>query len=692
MKRFDAMINFDLSPTSTPQGRLGSLTETLGLIHGADYNPEQWPAESWPEDIRLMQQAGINLATVGVFSWALLEPREGARNFGWLDEILDLLHNGGIRVCLATPTASPPPWLGHDYPETLPVDADGRTLWYGSRNQFSPSSAKYRRAAAAITESLAKRYAGHPAVAMWHVGNELGQISYDDESALAFRAWLMRRYGSLEELNSAWGTTFWSQRYGSWDQIMPPRRAPYLINPSQTLDFQRFTSDQLLSLYTAERDIIRRHDPTSPVTTNLMGFFRGADYFSFAKETDVVANDWYTDPSDPGSHRLGSLTHDLCRGLSRGEPWLLMESATSAVNWREHNVAKEPGELRVDALSAIARGADGVCYFQFRQSSFGAERFHSAVVPLAGEHTRVFREVSELGSDLQSLRQLAGTPCKARIAVLFDWDSWWAAESPDTPTSRLDVLKQIQAYYAPLLRRGLAVEVVHPSADLDRFELVLAPSLFLLTQEHAGSLVAYMRGGGHLVVGPFSAVADGNGHLAPGRFPGVLSELLGVDGEEWLPLASPLRIDFASAVLAGRAEAAWQATVWAESLALREETAQAVAHFGEGHLKGKPAVVHNRQGEGSAWYVGADLPAEALDVVMAAALDSAGIASPLAAALPEQVEAASRGGHLFLLNHSKLPQTVQLGWASVDLLTGTEHNQHLTLPPFGALVLKELGK
>ena len=422
-----------------------------------------------------------------------------------------------------------------------------------------------------------------------------------------------------------------------------------------------------------------------------MGFFRGADYVSFAKETDVVANDWYADPSDPKSHRLGSLTHDLCRGLSQGEPWLLIESATSAVNWREHNVAKQPGELRVDALSAIARGADGVCYFQFRQSSFGAERFHSGVVPLAGEHTRVFREVAELGNDLQSLRQLAGTPSKAKIAVLFDWDSWWAAEAPDTPTNRLEVLKQIQAYYAPLLRRGLAVEVVHPSADLGRFELVLAPSLFMLGQSNAEALGTFVHSGGHLVVGPFSAVADGNGHLVPGRFPGVLADLLGVDGEEWLPLASPLKVEFGREATE-QTGPSWHASIWAEDLALREETAEAVAHFGEGRLKGKPAVVRNSKGAGTAWYVGADLPAEALDLVLVAALDSAGIASPLAAPLPEPVEAASRGGHLFLLNHSNLPQAVQLGWSSVDLLTGAEHSRHLTLPPFGALVLKELGK
>ena len=661
---------------------LTGITDRSGLLFGADYNPEQWPADTWPEDIRLMQAAGINLVTVGVFSWALLEPSEGVRNFGWLDQLLDLLHRGGISVCLATPTASPPAWLGHEYPETLPVDADGSTFWYGSRNQFNPSSAKYRQAAAAITESLARRYAGHPAVEMWHVGNELGQVSYDDETALAFRGWLTRRYATLDGVNRAWGTTFWSQAYGSWDEILPPRKAPYLINPSQKLDFQRFTSDQLLSLYRAERDIIRRYDTRCPVTTNLMGFFRGADYFAFARETDVVANDWYTDPADSDSHRFGSLTHDLCRGLSGGTPWLLMESATSGVNWREHNVPKQPGELRVDALSAIARGADGVCFFQFRQSRFGAERFHSAVVPLAGEHTRVFREVADLGKDLQALRQLAGTTCAATIAVLFDWESWWAAESPDTPTNRLQVLEQLQAYYAPLHRRGLAVEVVHPSADLGRYGLVLAPSLFLLTQEHADSLAAYVRGGGHLVVGPFSGVADSNGHLAPGRFPGNLADLLGVDGEEWVPLASPLDVHFGPTP-------AGQAQVWAEDLALKGNTSEVVAHFGAGRLEGRPAVVRNRASTGNTWYVGADLPANALELVLADSLAAAGIALPLAAPLPDQVEAASRGGHLFLLNHSAEPQEVRLGWASVDLLTGGAYGDELTLPPFGALVLKE---
>ncbi|MGF9650187.1 beta-galactosidase [Pseudarthrobacter oxydans] len=672
---------------------LNSVTQQAGLLFGADYNPEQWPEESWPEDIRLMQQAGINLVTLGVFSWARLQPSEGRWDFGWLDRILALLNEGNINVCLATPTASPPPWLGHRFPSTLPTDASGTTLWYGSRNQFSPSSAVYRSAALQVTAALAERYGRHPAVVMWHVGNELGQVSYDDETAGAFRGWLLRRYGSLDNLNSAWGTTFWSQGYSSWEEILPPRTAPYLHNPTQVLDFKRFTSDSLLKLFTAERDIIRRHSPDVPVTTNLMGFFRGADYFSFAGETDLIGNNWYTDPAQPQTWELGALTHDLCRGLAAGRPWLLMESAASAVNWRPHNSAKEPGALRVDSLSAVARGSDGICFFQFRQSAFGAERFHSAVVPLAGKDTRVFREVSALGSELQDLRLLAGTPSPSHIAVLFDWDSWWAAESPDCPSDRLGVLDQLQAYYRPLLRRGLSVEVVHPATALDRFDLVLVPSLFLLTEEHAAALTGWVHGGGTAVVGPFSGLADSNGHLRQGRFPAVLADMLGVTGEEWRPLAGSVGLEFSQPGPLGAAANAGmpdnpEASVWSEDLRLHSSSAAVVATFASGPLAGKPAAVRNSHGQGTAWYIGCDLPAAALGNIVGAAVAEAGLTVPVAGELPDDVELATRGGHHFLLNHSPEPRTVRLKEQSVDVLTGDSHGPDIALEPYGALVLK----
>lgn len=653
-----------------------------GLLFGADYNPEQWPRESWPADIALMQEAGINLVTVGVFSWAQLEPSEGQWNFAWLDEVLALLHAGGIRVSLATPTASPPPWLGRKYPQTLPTDAQGHTLWYGSRNQFNPSSPKYRAAAAAVTEKLAERYANHPAVAMWHVGNELGQISYDDETACAFRRWLMDRHTSLDRVNEAWGTTFWSQQYSTWEEILPPRNAPYIGNPAQELDFKRFTSEQLVSLYRAERDIIRRHDSEHPVTTNMMGFFQGLDYFKLAAETDFVANDWYTDPGDKQSWQLGALTHDLCRGLAGGNPWLLLESATSAVNWRPHNVAKEPGALRVDALSAVARGADGVCFFQFRQSAFGAERFHSAVVPLAGPETRVFREAAALGAEMAQLGELAGTASQALIAILFDWSSWWAAESAARPSDKLKVMDQLMAYYRPLLRHGLAVEVVHPDTDLARFDLVLLPNLFILAQEQANALKRYVAAGGHILVGPFSAVADTEAKLATGRFPRILSDVLGVSGEEWLPLAGPVPVVFTSPD-AKLNLLDIHATLWSEDLELHGADTRTLAYFGCGRLAGKPAVTANPWGTGEAWYAGADLPGPALESLVMSAVRAAGIEVPVPQGLPDDVEAVQRGDKLFLLNHGPTTRSVVLP----DTPDTTSTTSTVTLAPHGATVL-----
>ncbi|UKA49723.1 beta-galactosidase [Arthrobacter sp. FW305-123] len=667
---------------------LKNVTDAAGLLFGADYNPEQWPEETWPEDISLMKQAGVNIVTVGVFSWARLQPEEGQWNFGWLDRLLDLLANNGIRVCLATPTASPPPWLGHRYPSSLPTTADGTTLWYGSRNQFSPSSPAYRAAALAVTSQLAARYADHPAVAMWHVGNELGQVSYDDETAVAFRSWLLRRYGSLDAVNAAWGTAFWSQGYSGWEQILPPRAAPYMHNPTQVLDFHRFTSEALLELFVAERDVIRSH-AGQPVTTNLMGFFRGADYFRFAQETDFIGNNHYVDPAEPQSWETAALTHDLCRGLAGGAPWMLMESATSAVSWRGHNVPKDPGALRVDSLAAIARGSDAVCYFQFRQSAFGAERFHSAMVPLAGADTRVFREVCSLGSDLQELRLLAGTPAPSKIAVLFDWDSWWASESPDRPSNRLGVMDQILAYYRPLLRRGHCVEVIHPASSLDRFDLVLAPSLFLLTGKDAESLDAWVLAGGTAVVGPFSGVADSNGHLRSGRHPTVLARMLGVSGEEWRPLAGPERLTF---TLGNLTES--EALSWSEDLRIHSSSASPVASFASGPLSGKPAVVRNSHGKGWSWYAGAKLPESALAAIIEGALKDAGLPSLVAAELPSDVELVQRGEYLFLLNHGCETRRVELSGhikangPSIDLLTGACHHAELTLPPYGVLVLK----
>jgi beta-galactosidase len=373
-----------------------------GLAWGADYNPEQWPEHVWAEDVELMRRAGVNMVSVGIFSWAKIEVSKGEYRFGWLDRVLDLLHAGGIRVDLATATASPPPWLTAQYPEMLPVRADGVRLSHGSRQAYCPSSPIYRDRATALAAELASHYKDHPALAAWHVGNEYGchvPRCYCDTCAASFREWLAARY-TLDQLNDAWSTAFWSQGYTDFAQILPPRVTPTYSNPGQLLDYDRFCDDALLAQYKAERDVLRMITPDVPITTNFMVTWtmEALDYWKWAREVDFVSNDHYTEAQSPDRHIELAMSADLTRGLAGGKPWLLMEHSTSAVNWQPRNIAKLPGEMRRNSFQHLARGADGTLFFQWRQSRGGGERYHSAMVPHAGADTKVYREVCQVGS------------------------------------------------------------------------------------------------------------------------------------------------------------------------------------------------------------------------------------------------------------------------------------------------------
>ncbi|MCT9821292.1 beta-galactosidase [Microbacterium sp. W1N] len=678
------------TPGERPAGAraFDALTAERGILFGGDYNPEQWPRDTWREDVELMQRAGVNVVTVGVFSWAMLEPTPGAREFGWLDEVLDLLHAGGISVDLATPTASPPPWLGVRHPETLPVDPDGVRLVAGSRNQFAPASRVYREAALAITRDLAERYRDHPAVRMWHVGNEFGQLDYGDEAARAFRDWLSARYGTIEALNEAWATAFWSQRYADFDEILPPRRAPYLINPTQSLDFRRYTSDELRACYLELRDAIRDTGAHQPITTNFMGPFHHADYWSWADEVDVISDDQYPDPADPDAPADIAFAQDLMRGLGGGAPWVLMEQAISAVQWRGHNLPKTPARARLDSLQAVARGADGISFFQWRQSRAGAERFHSGMLPHAGADTEVFAGVCRQGADLQRLRPVVGSRVAARTALLFDWSSWWAADEPARPTTRLTTLEQVQRWYRSLWRRNVPVDVVAHGADLTGYDLVVVPHSYVLEPPAAAALIAAAEHGAQVVIGPFSGVADVNGHILQGRSPVQLRGLVGASGEEWAGLPDAgAAVDLAGLTVAGAATAG----ILAEKL--RSDGAEVLASFADGDLAGRPVVTRNAAGAGSAWYVGAVLGDDLLDAVLAEALAAAGVdgirPEPSAEAATAAVEAVRRGDALFLLNRGDTPAQVRVPGEWVDLLTDETTDNLVTIAPWDARVLME---
>lgn len=659
------------------------------LAFGGDYNPEQWPEETWDEDVRLMREAGVNLVSVGIFSWSLLEPSEGTYEFGWLDRILDLLHSNGIKVDLANATASPPPWFSHKYPESLPVTADGVRHSYGSRQAFAASSQEYRRAAAALTVRIVKRYKNHPAVIMWHIHNEYGchnQPDYSEGAAAGFRIWLQARYGTLEKLNSAWGTAFWSQRYSSWEEIIPPRTSGTWTNPTQQLDFARYSSDELLECYKAEAAIIREHSD-HPVTTNFMGFTMGlhqpVDYWRWARYMDVVSNDHYLIADDPRNFQELAMTADLTRSWAQGSPWLLMEHSTSAVNWQPRNIPKAPGELVRNALQHVARGADGALYFQWRASKAGAEKFHSGMLPHAGTDTKIWREVVQLGHTLQKISEIAGSTVTGAtntvdVAILHDTDARWASELDSHPSIDISNIQETRRWHDAFYRAGVTTDFRQSTDNLSGYKLVIAPVQYLLSDTGIANIHEYVHSGGHLVVTYFSGIVDENDHIRLGPYPGAFSELLGVKMEEFFPLPARETIqlsDFGNGSL------------WNELGC--PTTAEVLAKVLSGPTAGSPAVTRNKVGKGRSYYLATSLEQHGMTKLLSVLCDDASV-DPITANLPAGVEVVRRQREdttwTFFLNHGEEP--TRLPATGHELLTGTELNGRLDLEPGAVAVVR----
>lgn len=658
-----------------------------GVIYGADYNPEQWPREVWAEDARLMQEAGVNLVSLGIFSWALLERTEGNFDFGWLDEIMDLLHAHGVDVNLATATASPPPWFSLQYPDSRPVTADGVRLEVGGRQLYCPSHPALRDGAARLTRALATRYAQHPALKLWHINNEYGchiDQCYCEHCARRFRAWLERRYGSIDALNGAWGTAFWSQHYTTWAEIQPPRRAPTYANPTQQLDWRRFSSDNILELHTMERAILAEVTPDVPATTNFLGFLPGLDYFRWAQEEDVVSLDAYPDPGSDLAHLDAGMAFDLTRSLGAGARWILMEQATSAVNWRLRNAPKPPGQMRLLNHLALARGASGIMFFQWRASRAGAEKFHSGLVQHVGpQRSRVWREVTAFGAELRRLTPLLAARVPARVAIMFDWHSWWALNIDSKPAA-LPLLPLVSRWYAALKALGQNVDFVPPHGDLGGYDVVVLPNLYLMADETASALRAFVERGGHLVSGYFTGIVDAQEHIHLGGYGAPISDVLGLWVEEWDVL---LPGQTNTVAWAGRDPVT--VTDWCDVIHL--QGAQAQATFTDRFYAGQPAITRHTFGQGQAWYVGTELPPSALQDVLRDVLQGAG--RPLTV-LPAHVDltvsALPEGTQvLHLLNaHATDPVSLRIPDGGVLFPGGEAAGTTLTLPPYGVTLVQ----
>ncbi|UOK65598.1 beta-galactosidase [Paenibacillus sp. OVF10] len=649
------------------------------MFYGGDYNPEQWDHETHLEDLRMFQLAGIDIATINVFSWALIQPDEVTYRFEELDQLINRLYENGVYICLATSTAAHPAWMAKKYPDVLRVDADGRKRKFGGRHNSCPNSPTYRKYAEKIADKLAERYKDHPAVLVWHISNEYGGECYCDNCEKAFRVYLKERYQTLEQVNKAWNTNFWGHTFYDWDEIvLPSNLSEHWGNNNSTfqgisLDYSRFNSDSMLDCYLLEYDAIKKHIPDSVVTTNLMGFFKQLDYFKWAKYMDIVSWDSYPGLATPVS--FTAMAHDLMRGLKDGQPFMLMEQTPSQQNWQPYNSLKRPGVMRLWSYQSVAHGADTIMFFQLRRSIGACEKYHGAVIEHAGhENTRVFREVAELGKELQILGDTTlDASVESKVAIVFDWDNWWAIEKSSGPTVALNYVDQIHKYYAAFFRRNIQVDIISVDTDISKYDIVLAPVLYMVKPGFAAKLEKYVEAGGTFLTTFFSGIVNENDLVTTGGYPGELRKLLGI----WVEEIDALLPDQKNSIVLKETYGDLQGEYGCGMLCdlLHSEGAEVIAEYGDDFYKGMPVVTRNTFGQGEAWYVASDPDERFLDGLLGQLAAAKNVESLLETPEGVEVSARTKDGkpYLFVMNHNATTQSYDLGTAKAhDLLTNRE--------------------
>ncbi|WP_368096904.1 beta-galactosidase [Bifidobacterium adolescentis] len=631
-----ATATLTATPNRQPFAWPKLLTENgRGIAFGGDYNPDQWSEETWDDDVRLMKKAGVNTVALAIFSWDRIQPQENRWDFGWLDRIIDKLGKAGIATDLASATATAPLWLYESHPEVLPRDKYGHPVNAGSRQSWSPTSPVFKEYALTLCRKLAERYGTNPYVTAWHMGNEYGwnnREDYSDNALEAFRAWCRRKYGTIGALNQAWGTTFWGQEMNSFDEVLIPRfmGADSMVNPGQKLDFERFGNDMLLDFYKAERDAIAEICPDKPFTTNFMVSTDQCcmDYADWANEVNFVSNDHYF--HEGGEMHLDELacSDALMDSFALGKPWYVMEHSTSAVQWKPLNMRKRKGETVRDSLAHVAMGADAINFFQWRASAFGAESFHSAMVPHAGEDTKLFRQVCELGETLRTLADagVQGSELeRSDTAILFSAESEWATRSQTLPSMKLNHWHDVRDWYRAFLDAGTRADIMPLKYDWSDYKTVVLPTVLMLSAVDTRRLADFAAAGGRVVVGYATGLIDENFHTWLGGYPGagngLLRDMLGIRGEEFNILGSgvegepeAIRLGAGGEVALEDAAALNGATtrLWQNDVTVTGDRTQVLAMYAgeeadEWELDGMAAVTRNPYGAGEAYFVGCDL-------------------------------------------------------------------------------------
>lgn len=661
------------------------------ILYGGDYNPNQWGREIWSEDMRIFRDARINSATVNVFSWAKLQPFEDEYNFSELDDIIDMLSKEGYDIVLATSTGALPAWMFKKYPEVARTDYQGRHHKFGHRHNACPNSLVFQKYASALVDQLAARYASNPHVVCWHISNEYGGECYCENCEKAFRVWLKKKYKTIDALNKAWNLEFWGHTVYEWDEIVLPNALGDGMDTEQntafaglSVDYRRFNSDGMLGNFKMERDVIRRYNKDALITTNLMGTYKGLDYFKWAKELDIVSWDNYPGYNTPWSYT--AMCHDLMRGL-KDEPFMLMEQTPSQQNWQPYNSLKRPGQMRAQSYQTVAHGADTIQFFQLRRSVGGCEKFHGAVIAHVGtENTRVFREVKQLGEELEQLSPLLpGAANSAEVGIIFDWDNYWAFEYTSGPNVDLLYVDQIHQYYKYFYDRNIAVNMIPVDADFSRYKVIVAPVLYMIKPGMKEALEAFVANGGVLITTYMSGIVGETDNVYLGGYPGPLRALAGIWAEEIDALAPEQTntVRFTDGTTA-------KCRIVCDLI--HTEGAESLASYTSDFYEGMPAVTRNAYGSGITYYLATDMDETGIAKVLDRAMEDGNVTAVIAEPTPLEItkrttEAAT---YYFVMNFrdetAPLPASLV---GKLDLLTGKQTEAGELMNKFDVKIIQE---
>lgn len=661
---------------------MNTILNTEKLLHGGDYNPEQWLShpEILEQDIAYFKKAHINEVSMGIFSWAMLEPKEGEFHFEWMEEIIEKLYQNGISVILATPSGARPKWLADQYPEVLRVDESRHRNLYGLRHNHCYTSPVYREKIRLINMELAKRFGNHPAVVAWHISNEYGGECHCELCQKEFRNWLKEKYVTIENLNRAWATTFWSHIYNDFSQVESPSSRGESALHGLNLDWKRFVTDRTVDFAKHEIQAIRDAGSLKPTTVNLMYDYQGLNYHKFADVVDIISWDNYPQWHKKQEYLTAmddGMQHDIMRSIQR-KPFLLMESCPAATNWQPVSKLKKPGMLHAASLQAVAHGSDSVLYFQLRQSQGSSEKFHGAVIDhYGGDDTRVFKEVTTLGSDLERLAEITGTETKAKVAVVFDWENRWALEDAQGPRNEgLFYKETVEKSYYAFRKQGLDVDVIDMEQDFSEYQILAAPMLYMFRSDFSERVRQFVADGGQFILTYWSGIVDETDLCYLGGTPHGLLDVLGLRSTE---IDALYEGEYNQAIPIANNEMGLE-KIWKCSTLcdlVKVSTADVMATYGMDFYQGMPAFTKNSYGKGNAYYICADFDQGFYDEIYAKIAETVNIECPIEN-IPEGIEVTTRYGteyqYLFVQNFNRHAVKIALPVEEMEVLLGNYHN------------------